>query len=233
MKFTHFCYSAPLLGFFTFFIFLTGCTAESESGQAEATQSTAETETVHVLFDGSGLEGWKSNEEVPGVFIVTEEGELKVEGGRTHLFWAGTATIPAEFKDFELTAKVKTTPGSNSGLFFHTAFQEKGWPRQGYEAQINSSHEDHRKTGSIYAVQDVENDSPSEDGRWFDYTIRVQGKQITIIVDGKIVNDYTEPDPPLLHDKRPGVKLSQGTIAIQGHDPKSITFFKDIQIKSL
>ncbi len=198
-----------------------------------AKEAAPSTGSVYTLFDGSGMDGWKSNEEQPDVFTITDQGELKVDGGRAHLFWAGHGEVPVEFKDFELSAKVKTMPGSNSGIFFHTAFQEKGWPRQGYEAQINSTHKDHRKTGSIYAVQDVENDSPSEDGKWFDYTIRVKGKQITILVDGKVVNDYTEPDPPLLHDKRPGVKLSQGTIGIQGHDPKSITYFKDIKIKVL
>jgi predicted Zn-dependent protease with MMP-like domain len=31
----------------------------------------------------------------------------------------------------------------------------------------------------------------------------------------------------------PGRKLAEGTIAIQGHDPKSVTLYKDLFIKAL
>ncbi len=40
------------------------------------------------MFNGKDLSGWKSNDEVPGVFTV-ENGELKVSGGRAHLFYMG------------------------------------------------------------------------------------------------------------------------------------------------
>jgi hypothetical protein len=38
-----------------------------------------------------------------------------------------------DFKNFEFRAEVMTTPGSNSGLYFHTAYQESSWPTKGYE----------------------------------------------------------------------------------------------------
>lgn len=182
------------------------------------------------LFDGSGLEGWKASE-TPGCFSIVDGDTLKVEGGRSHLFWMGTDAIPASFTDFELSMKVKTTPGSNSGVFFHTQYQETGWPSHGYEAQVNSTHKDKRKTGSIYAVKDVMNDAPSKDGEWFDYLIRVEGKKITIKVNGTVVNEYTEPADLEPLEKFKNRRLSAGTIAIQGHDPKSITYFKDIKIR--
>ena len=184
------------------------------------------------LFDGTSLEGWKASE-VQGVFTIIDDNILKVDGGRSHLFWMGSDSIPAEFTNFEFSAQVKTTPGSNSGIFFHTQYQETGWPKQGYEAQVNSTHKDKRKTGSIYAVKDVENVSPSTDGEWFDYLIRVQGKTVTISVDGKVVNEYTEPTDLQPEEKFKNRRLGTGTFAIQGHDPKSITYYRDIKVREL
>jgi hypothetical protein len=183
------------------------------------------------LFDGGSLEGWRSNEETPGVFSVTPDGSLKVSGGRAHLFWMGNDVVPAELRNFELRMKVKTTEGANSGIFFHTRFQESGWPEYGLEAQINSTHKDRRKTGSVYALQDILDDAPSTDGRWFDYSIRVEGRKVTLCVDGKVVNAYTEAVPPVTPKNRPHVHLDKGTFAIQGHDPKSTIFIKDIKVR--
>ena len=184
-----------------------------------------------VLFDGSSLSGWQSNDEKPDVFSITEAGELRVSGGRAHLFWMGNDTIPSEFKNFELKMKVKTSSGSNSGFFFHTKYQAHGWPQYGLEAQVNSTHKDRRKTGSIYAVKDLMDLAPSTDGQWFEYEIRVKDKRVLILVDGKVVNDYREATPPVVPSEREHVHLGEGTFAIQGHDPKSIVFYKDILLR--
>ena len=187
----------------------------------------------HSLFDGSSLDGWRSNDETPGVFSIVEDDTLKVQGGRAHLFWVGKAGIPAEFTNFELRMKVKTTPHANSGLFFHTKYQEEGWPKWGLEAQVNSTHKDKRKTGSIYAIQDVLHDAPSVDGEWFDYSIRVVDKTITLSINGTVVNQYVEPDVLDLPEKKQHVHLGRGTFAIQGHDPGSTVFYRDIQVRVL
>ena len=102
------------------------------------------------MFDGKTLNGWKSNEEVPGCFTV-EDGKLKVSGGRAHLFYVG-ADGKAVFKNFEFKAKVMTTPGSNSGIYFHTEFVEKGWPVKGFECQVNVTHKDPKKTAETFRV---------------------------------------------------------------------------------
>lgn len=189
------------------------------------------------MFNGKDLTGWKSNEateEKPGVFSVAE-GELKVSGGRAHLFYVGPDGA-AKFKNFEFKAKVKTTPGSNSGIYFHTEFQGKEWPKQGFECQVNSTHKDIKKTGGLYAVQDVLNNAPSVDGEWFDYYIKVEGKHITIQINGKTTVDWTQPedwDPTKSLKNMDGRKLGEGTMAIQGHDPLSTTYYKDIFIKTL
>lgn len=203
------------------------------------------------MFNGKDLSGWKSNEEVPGVFTV-EDGQLKVSGGRAHLFYVG-ADGAASFKSFELKLKVKTTAGSNSGVYIHTKYQDKGWPDAGYECQVNSTHTDPKKTGSLYGVINIlalldgqkEPEggkhikvplAPSKDDEWFDYDIKVDGKHITLKVNGEITVDFVEPegwDPAKELKNMPGRKLSEGTIALQGHDPKSTVFYKDIMIKPL
>jgi hypothetical protein len=190
------------------------------------------------MFNGKDLSGWKSNaahENQPaGVFSV-KDGELIVSGGRAHLFYVG-ADGDAKFKNFEFKAKVKTTSGSNSGLYFHTQFQEKGWPSAGYECQVNATHSDRKKTGGLYAVADVMDNAPNKDGEWFDYAIKVDGKHIVISINGKVTTDWTQPtdwDPAKTLSNMPGRKLGEGTIAIQGHDPKSVIHYKDLFIKAL
>jgi hypothetical protein len=187
------------------------------------------------MFNGKDLSGWKSNEETPGSFTV-EDGVIKVANGRCHLFYVGPEGN-ASFKNFEFKGKVKHMPGSNSGLYIHTAFQEKGWPDKGYECQVNSTeHKDPKKTGGLYAVKDVLNTAPVDDGEWFDYGIKVEGKHITISINGKVTSDWTEPegwDPATALKNMPGRKLSEGTMAIQGHDPKSVVYYKDLFIKPL
>ncbi len=185
------------------------------------------------MFNGKDLSGWKANDEVPGSFSVVN-GELKVGGGRAHLFYG--ANGDASFKNFEFKAKVKTTKGGNSGIYFHTAFEPKGWPSKGYECQVNSTHTDVKKTGGLYGVKDVLNNAPSTDDVWFDYYIKVEGKHIVIKIDGKTTVDYNEPadwDPTKSLKNMNGRKLSAGTIAIQGHDPKSVTYFKELFIRAL
>ena len=85
------------------------------------------------LFDGKTLEGWKANEHAE-TFKV-EDGQIVVHGERTHLFYVGPVKN-ADFKNFELSAEVMTRPGSNSGIYFHTAYQASGWPAAGFEVQV-------------------------------------------------------------------------------------------------
>lgn len=194
------------------------------------------------LFDGKTLNGWKSNEagessksgkKIEGVFTV-EDGAIKVKGGRAHLFYAGDVN-GAKFKNFEFKAKVKTTEGGNSGIYFHTAFQEEGWPKKGYECQVNSTHTDRRKTASLYAIKDVMDKAPSIDDEWFDYYIKVEGKKVTIKINDKVVNEYEEPADVKGHRTSEFAEriIDQGTFCFQGHDPNSTTYFKDIMVKPL
>ncbi|MBL7223701.1 MAG: DUF1080 domain-containing protein [Candidatus Brocadiae bacterium] len=193
-----------------------GCYAEAPKPDADG---------WYTLFDGKSLDGWKASEKAASFSV--RDGMLCVEDGRSHLFYMGPA-CDHNFTNFELKLDVMTTPGANSGVFFHTQWQERGWPRLGFEAQVNTTHRDRVKTGSIYHVRDVLDKAPSKDNVWFAYTLRVRGKRVVVEVDGKVVNDYTEP--AAVQGAR---KLSSGTVAIQGHDPRSKVYYKNIKIKPL
>ena len=180
------------------------------------------------LFDGKTLDGWRASEQ-PGTFRV-EDGHIVVEGPRSHLFYVG----PVEnhtFTNFEWKADVMTMPKANSGMYFHTEYQESGWPSKGYEVQVNNTHPDPRKTGSLYAIQDVLEALP--DNQWFTQHITVQGKRVVVRLDGKVVVDYTEPDSVERPPDMAGRRISRGTLAIQGHDPGSKVLYRNIMVKPL
>lgn len=181
------------------------------------------------LFDGKSLDGWKVGNH-PETFKV-EDGMIVVNGETAHLFYEGNVQNH-DFKNFEFKADVMTMPGSNSGIYFHTAYQEGGWPAKGYEVQVNNSHSDWRRTGGLYAVDDVK-EVYVKDNEWFTEYIKVEGKHVTIKINDKIVVDYTEPENVERPESMAGRKISSGTFALQGHDPKSKVYFKNIMVKLL
>jgi hypothetical protein len=180
------------------------------------------------LFDGKSLEGWKASEN-KGTFTVSD-GMIVVHGPRSHLFYTGPVN-GANFKNFEFRADVMTTPGSNSGIYFHTEYLETGWPSKGFECQVNTSHSDPKKTGGLYAVQDVMNNAPSTDNKWFHYYIRVEDKHVIIQIDGKTTMAWTQPEDWTPPQGMPGRKIGEGTFALQGHDPKSLVYYKNIEVR--
>ncbi|MEX1135604.1 MAG: DUF1080 domain-containing protein [Balneolales bacterium] len=208
-------------------IALPGCSSESDNENAG---STSEAEDVQKgnwvsIWDGETLDGWRASEN-PESFWV-EDDKIVVDGPRGHLFYEGPVA-DADFVNFELKADVYTYPNANSGIFFHTQFQDDGWPEYGYEAQVNASHSDPIKTGSLYSVENVMDNAPHDDQEWFNYHIIVDGKDITFKVDDEVVMEFTEPE-----DREGTIKLSRGTIALQAHDPKSRIYFRNINIKPL
>ena len=181
------------------------------------------------LFDGKTLTGWRVGEN-PETFKV-ENGSIVVNGNTAHLFYDGPV-MNHDFKNFEFKAKVMTFPGSNSGIYFHTIYQEKSWPSKGYEVQVNNSHTDWRRTGSLYSIEDVK-DVYVKDNEWFTESITVAGKRVIIKINNKTVVDYIEPENVQRPSDMAGRLISNGTFALQGHDPKSKVLFKEIMVKHL
>jgi hypothetical protein len=184
------------------------------------------------LFDGKSLAGWKPSKNSPEGTYKVADGVLQVRGGQGHLYFVG-ADGKAEFKNFDFKAKVKTYKGANSGLYFHTAYQDAGWPAAGYECQVNATHGDKKKTGGLYAVKDVMDVAPAPDDVWFDYHIRVEGKRIQIWINDKQTVDFTQPEDWTPPKGMAGRKLGTGTFAIQAHDPGCKVDYKDLVVEKL
>lgn len=141
------------------------------------------------LFDGKSLDGWKVGENASSFSI--ENGTIMVNGPVAHLFYVGPVNNH-DFKNFEFKTQVMTTPGSNSGIYFHTEYQQSSWPDKGYEVQVNNSHTDWRRTGSLYGIQDVK-DTVVKDNVWYTEHIIVKDKHVTIKINDKTVVEYDEP----------------------------------------
>lgn len=187
------------------------------------------------LFDGKSLDGWKANEH-PNTFKV-ENGCIVAHGERSHLFFVG-ANGEANFKNFDFTAEVMAKPGANSGIYFHTAYQANGWPKQGFEVQIDNSQPERngylemKKTGSLYGVRNVYK-TMVNDNEWFTMRITVHGKHVQVCVNDMLLVDYVEPVSPGYDTQHPLRRISHGTFALQGHDPKSEVLFRNLKITPL
>ncbi len=172
------------------------------------------------LFNGKNFDGWKIGDAKQGKWKI-ENGNIVANGPRSHLY-----TIK-EFKNFEFKAEVMTTPGSNSGIYFHTKYQETGFPATGYESQVNVSHGDPVKTGSLWGVVKLY-ETPAKDNKWWEQHIIVRGQNIVVKINGKTVLDYTEPK-----GVQGGRKISSGSFALQAHDPKSVIYYRNLRVKPL
>jgi len=179
------------------------------------------------IMNGTSFDGWKAATEHPGTWKV-EDGAFVTRGERAHLYYVGDEK---PFKNFELKVDVMTEPGSNGGIYFHTRYQEVGWPVNGFECQVNNSHTDWKKTASIYDIANT-GLTAAQDGKWWTQHITVKGSEVTVRIDGKIVVQYVEP-PGAQPGKSFARKLGEGTFALQAHDPKSVVRYKNIRVKRL
>jgi hypothetical protein len=179
------------------------------------------------IMDGKTFNGWKIAEEKANSWKI-EDGAFVAKGDRSHLFYVGDEQ---PFKDFELKVDVMTEPGSNGGIYFHTKFQESGWPKAGFECQVNVTHTDWKKTGSLYDIANL-GVTPAQDNKWWTQHITVKGNKVTVKIDGKTVLEYNEP-PGTQPGKDFMRKIGEGTFALQAHDPKSVVRFKNIRVKRL
>ncbi|HEY3855233.1 MAG TPA: DUF1080 domain-containing protein [Verrucomicrobiae bacterium] len=209
------------------------------------------------LFDGKTLDGWKIGDNAD-VFQV-HDGMVVMECPKTnhqpaHLFYEGDVNGHA-FKNFDLRVDVMTYPCANSGIYFHTKFQKGGWPRLGLECQVNNSHVDWRRTGSLYGIKNISwgPEAPSADNKedvlllptpevtdktWYTQEIICHDETITVKLNGKTMLEYKMPEMDAQHKLSTGVTwLPEGTFALQGHPPMenqiSKACFKNIRVKVL
>lgn len=186
-----------------------------------------------VLFDGKSMKGWKANENKESWKVV--DGTLQCKGPRSHLFYVGKDG-KAAFRDFEFKCQVRTQKGANSGIYFHTRYQPTGWPKYGYECQVNITQTDPKKTSSLYAVKNVSAEDLKgliRDGEWYWQTIVVKGNKITLKVNDKVMVQFEEEADRPAESGSFERRLGKGTFALQAHDPNSVVQFRNMVVRPL
>jgi hypothetical protein len=205
------------------------------------------------LFNGKDLTGWKLHPEpnkgaIQEVIKKEEGGKLvalygKVKDGKEVPLWRVEEGIligsgPAshlfserdDYQNFHYRIEAMINDKGNSGQYFRTAFGP-GFP-QGYEAQINATHGDPVRTGSLYPAGGlgkyrdkitVLNNAPHKPNEWFTQEVIAKGNHIIIKVNGKTTVDWKDPEN----------RFKKGHFALQGHDPGTVVKFKKIEVKEL
>lgn len=166
------------------------------------------------LFDGKTFSGWTTDKGTTGTWKV-EDGALHGSGPASHLF-----SPRGDYKNFRYKADFKIADKANSGMYFRTE-KGPGFPI-GYEAQVNSTHTDKVKTGSLYNLAKVYDILVPPD-TWFTQEVEAVGNHITIKVNGKTTVDFIDPNN--LH--------KQGYFAFQQHDPGSQVWIKNVEVMEL
>src|SRR5437763_2152256 len=144
-----------------------------------------------------------------------KDGVLHGEGGVSHIF-----SPRGDYENFVERAEIKIKDKGNSGQYFRTTFGN-GFPN-GYEAQVNSTHTDPVRTGSLYGFAKVLDMLVPPD-TWFTQEVTAVGNHITIKVNGKTTVDYV--DTKNTH--------TTGHFAFQQHNLGSEVWIRNVQVKEL
>jgi hypothetical protein len=168
------------------------------------------------LFNGKDLKGWKTHPADKAKWEV-KDGILVGSGKAGHLF-----SERDDYENFHYRVEAKINDGGNSGQYFRTQFGPS-FPK-GYEAQINSTHSDPIRTGSLYGFKEATvKEMLVKPDKWFTQEVIADGNHIIIKVNGKITVDFI--------DKKNTYK--KGHFALQQHDPGTVVQFRKIEVKEL
>ena len=178
------------------------------------------------LFDGETLSGWTPNDLGDGAgegeearWLVLPDGTLTGAEGAKH----GHLFSPRSYGNFHYRAESNINDGGNSGMYFR-ARKGRRWPA-GYEAQVNSTHRDRQRTGSLYGITRVyEQHVPP--ATWFTQEVIAQGDHIIIKVNGKVTTDVVVPEGHKSHYKN-------GHFAFQFHDPTCRVKYRNVEVREL
>ena len=153
------------------------------------------------LFDGESIDLWQTAGDV-----TVDNGVLLLDDGAALILKSG------EYSDFELKVKARTVGNGKGYIAFHTDS-----PENGYKVALNNDLESSQwwtKTGSLLSVRNLTK-SVVNTNEWFDLDIRVEGKAITVSLNGSKVVEYIEPASPYRTSNHATKLLSSGKFAIQ------------------
>jgi hypothetical protein len=188
-----------------------------------------EIEAVVTVMDGNKVVGFDGKLRKDGSQVHlwrVEDGLLVGSGPHSHLF-----TTRGNYANFVFRVEAMINDHGNSGQYFRTQLG-RDFPR-GYEAQINATHGDKIRTGSLYpAFRQLSDDekkqllvfeAPNKPDEWFTQEVTAEGNHIVIKVNDKTTVDFTDAKSTFL----------AGHFALQGHDPGTVVKFRKIEVKEL
>jgi hypothetical protein len=188
------------------------------------------------LFDGHSMSGWRPSENKGSWKVV--DGQLTADGPRSHLFYTGPVR-GADFRNFELEVELTTKPECNSGVYFHTKYQESGFPDKGFEIQVNNTalgdkgYLERKKTGSLYGLRNMYKQLVPDE-KPFHMRVAVRGKNVQIRLNGQLLVDYVEPTPPVIPTGGESQRfLDHGTFALQCHNEGSKAAYRSVRVRPL
>lgn len=184
---------------------------------------------LNSLLDAE-LTQWTKYPEMPGDFSITDEGCLRVKGGRTQL------ESKRPFDDFVLLAEYKLPLNEmNSGIFFRCI---PGDVMMGYECQLSNEIKDGDRlkpadcgTGGIFRRQDARVVAGDTD-KFATVVLVAHGPSIAAWVNGVQVSDWFD-DRKSDENPRRGLRLKAGTFMIQGHDPGTDALIKQFSVATV
>jgi len=204
------------------------------------------------LFDGKGLESWKSPDMS---YWSVEDGTITAKSSEDHpckhnqfLVWQG-----GEISDFELTLKFRVEGGekANSGIQVRSQVESDGHAK-GY--QVDIAHPDAPYLGAVYdekgrkmlamrgqttVIQEdgkmvsgaLDGDKDAalknyQQGEWADYRIKFVGNKLEVWLNGVQTASVV--------DEQEAEREMSGVLALQLHSgPPMKVQFKDIVLKKL
>jgi hypothetical protein len=232
---------------------LSGATAADEKGDAKRSGELVNKGWTP-LFNGKDLTGWTlpndtNPREIAEVIpvekdgkVVGYDGKLKKDGKQVHLWRVEDGVLTGsgphshlftergDYQNFSYRVEAMINDKGNSGQYFRTKIGPD-FP-QGYEAQINATHGDPVRTGSLYPAGTlakfrkeitVMNKAPHPPNEWFTQEVLAEGNHIVIKVNGQTTVDWHDPNNT----------FTKGHFALQGHDPGTVVKFRKIEVKEL
>ena len=162
-----------------------------------------------------------------------------VEGdGSSHIYY-----IKKAYKNFEVRAEISINEDGNSGFYFRCPRGEnerggrwRNWP-SGYEAQINLSHGDPKRSGTHYASPTVWAEDIAQvlgyaqgkvkaDDFWYTMRIVAVGDHTVIFLNDRMVVDHIGP----AEGKK---RYTEGLFAFQMHHRGTVVRLKNLAVREL
>ena len=208
-------------------------------------------ESPTTLFNGKSLDQW---EFTPGGWEIDSQGamfcnmeETKDKKGNVRIKGKGYIWTKQEYSDFVLTLSYKLSTGANSGVFFRT---DKDNPVQGgFEVQllddvgfqkVKGKKDPKNLNGAFYDCQAASAQTAKPVGQWNDLKITMRGANLTIEINGAVVNEANIDrwDTPNMNPDGSKNKFrtalrdlpQKGRIGFQNHG--QVVWFKNVSIQT-